>query len=545
MLDVKLVFDPPESIFAPALATWVFQPQAPTPSAPEDALANTIEDLDRWADESPAVPSVEPRLEYALAAFDAKVGGQLSTLAASGELTGKPGETVLLHHPHDFKALRLLLLGTGKPNKFTLDSIRSLAGLAARFLKARGITEFAFFVRSLPRGVSAADAAQAAVEGVLLANFEPATYQTEKKNDKSITTLQLAGLPADPAVRGELEAGVRHGLVMGESQNFARELVNEPSNRLTPQMFADRAAQMAREAGLKVDVLDETKMRELKMGALLSVAQGSDEPPRLLVLTYEPKGWKSGPILGYVGKGITFDSGGISIKPGEGMEKMKYDMAGAAAMVGALRAIALLKPARRSLGEGGPKNKVIAVMPLTENLPSGKAQKPGDVQIAMTGKSIEVINTDAEGRLVLADAVAYARQLGATHLIDAATLTGAIHVALGGVYAGAFTNNQKFLDAFQASARAAGEKFWPMPLDDEYADNIKSDIADIRNTGKGRGGGAINGALFIQEFVGSTPWIHLDIAGTAWLEEAKPGLAKGPTGIPVRTLVHFAEHFAG
>jgi leucyl aminopeptidase len=543
MLDVKLVFEPPEGISTAALATWVFQPQALTPAAPEDQLASTIEDLDRWADESPAVPPVEPRLEYALAAFDAKVGGHLSTLAAAGELTGKPGEAVLLHHPPGFAAQRLLLLGAGKPQKFTLDSIRQLAGAAARFLKARGITEFAFFFRSLPRRVSATEAVQAAVEGVLLANFEPATYQTEKKNNKTIATLHLAGLPEDPAGRDALRAGVERGLVIGEAQNFTRELVNEPSNRLTPRLFAERVAAMAREAGLQADILDESKMRELKMGALLSVAQGSEEPPRLLVLTYEPAGWKSGPaggeaakaepVLGYVGKGITFDSGGISIKPGEGMEKMKYDMAGAAAMAGAMHAIARLKP----------KNKVIAVMPLSENLPSGKAQKPGDIQIAMTGKSIEVINTDAEGRLVLADAVAFARQLGATHLIDAATLTGAIHIALGGVYAGAFTNNQKFFDTFQASARAAGEKFWPMPLDEEYADNIKSDIADIRNTGKGRGGGAINGALFIQEFVGATPWIHLDIAGTAWLEEPKPGLAKGPTGIGVRTLAHFAEHF--
>ncbi len=534
MLDVKLVFDPPEGLTTAALVTWVFQTQAPAPPAPEDALANTIEDLDRWADESPSVPPVEPRLEYALAAFDATVGGQLSTLAAAGELTGKAGEAVLLHHPPGFKALRLLMLGAGKPQKFTLDSIRSLAGSAARFLKARGLTEFAFFIRSLPRSTSSAEAVQAAVEGLLLANFEPATYQTEKKNNKTIATLRLAGLPAEQ--KTALEAGVERGRVIGESQNFTRELVNEPSNRLTPRMFADRVAAMARESGLRIDILDEKGMRELKMGALLSVAQGSEEPPRLVVLTYEPKGWTKGsPVLGYVGKGITFDSGGISIKPGEGMEKMKYDMAGAAAMAGAMRAIARLKP----------KNKVIAVMPLSENLPSGKAQKPGDIQIAMTGKSIEVINTDAEGRLVLADAVAYARQLGATHLIDAATLTGAIHVALGGVYAGAFTNNQKFFDAFQASARAAGEKFWPMPLDEEYADNIKSDIADIRNTGKGRGGGAINGALFIQEFVGSAPWIHLDIAGTAWLEEPKPGLAKGPTGLPVRTLVHFAENFSG
>jgi len=253
-----------------------------------------------------------------------------------------------------------------------------------------------------------------------------------------------------------------------------------------------------------------------------------------VVLTYTPPGWRADqPVLGLVGKGITFDSGGISIKPGEGMEKMKYDMAGGATVLGALRAIAALKPAV----------KVLAVIPLTENLPSGRAQKPGDVQIAMSGKSIEVVNTDAEGRLVLCDALHYARQLGATHLIDAATLTGAIVVALGNVHAGAFTNNQKFLDSFLASARAAGEKFWPMPLDDDYRDNIKSEIADIRNTGKGRGGGAINGALFLKEFVGDVPWVHLDIAGTAWLEESQPGLAKGPTGIGVRTLVHFAEHF--
>ncbi|MGH9863109.1 MAG: leucyl aminopeptidase, partial [Candidatus Acidiferrales bacterium] len=253
-------------------------------------------------------------------------------------------------------------------------------------------------------------------------------------------------------------------------------------------------------------------------------------------LTYTPREWKAGkPTLGFVGKGVTFDSGGISIKPGEGMEKMKYDMAGGATMVAAMRALAALKPA----------TKVIAVVPLTENLPSGRAQKPGDVQIAMSGKSIEVINTDAEGRLVLADALYYARQLGATHLIDAATLTGAIVVALGNINAGAFTNDEKFLEAFLASARAVGEKFWPMPLDDDYHDNIKSTVADIQNVGKGRGGGAINGAMFLKEFVGETPWIHLDIAGTAWLEEGKPSMAKGPTGIGVRTLVHLAENWSG
>ena len=532
MLKVSLTFEPAEAVATPALATWAFEPWAV--GRGEGRLEGVLEDLDRWADESPAVPPAVPRLEYALAAFDQRTEGQLQELAVAGELTGKSGEAVLLHHPNGFQAQRLLLVGAGRSGKFSLADIRSLAGLAARFLKSRGLTEFAFFLRSLPTGVSTAEATQAAVEGVHLANFEPATYQTSKNNKKSIAALTLAGLPAEE--KSALEAGMRRGQIIGEAQNFARELANEPSNRLTPRLFAERVAAVGREVGLAVDVLDENRLRELKMGALLSVAQGSEEPPRLVALTYTPPNWKQGaPVLGLVGKGITFDSGGISIKPGEGMEKMKYDMAGGATMAAAMKALAQLQPAV----------KVLAVIPLTENLPSGRAQKPGDVQIAMSGKSIEVINTDAEGRLVLADAVYYARELGATHLIDAATLTGAIHIALGHLYAGAFTNNQEFLERFLASARAAGEKFWPMPLDEEYADNIKSEIADIRNTGKGRGGGAINGALFIQEFVGETPWIHLDIAGTAWLEEARPGLAKGPSGVGVRSLVHFAERFGG
>jgi leucyl aminopeptidase len=532
VLDVKLDFNPPEALETPALATWTFERRPDRPSSPP--LRPVLEDLDRWADESPAVPPAQPRVEYALAAFDQRVHGQLNELVEAGELTGKAGEAVLLHHPNGFAARRMLLLGAGKREKFAGADLRALAGVAARFLKARGVTDFGFFLRSLPAGVPAAEAVQAVVEGVELANFDPAVYQTGKNNKKSIAALTVSGLPA--AERASLEAGVRRGQVIAEAQNLARALANEPANRLTPRLFAERAAEIAREAGLQADVLDENRLRELKMGAFLSVAQGSEEPPRMVVLTYAPANWKAGaPVLGLVGKGITFDSGGISIKPGEGMEKMKYDMAGGATMLGVMQALARLKPAA----------KVLAVIPLTENLPSGRAQKPGDVQIAMSGKSIEVINTDAEGRLVLADAVYYARQLGATHLVDAATLTGAIHVALGGVYAGAFTNNQAFFDRFLASARATGEKFWPMPLDDDYADNIKSEIADIRNTGKGRGGGAINGALFIQEFVGDAPWIHLDIAGTAWLEEARPGLAKGPSGIGLRTLVHFAERFAG
>jgi leucyl aminopeptidase len=372
----------------------------------------------------------------------------------------------------------------------------------------------------------------AAVEGVLLANFETSAYQTEKDDAKPIASVRLAGVSAEEETR--LKQGIERGQTIAAAQNFARELVNEPANRLTPRVFSERVAAMAGEAGLEVDILDEKRLQELKMGAFLSVARGSEEPPRMVVLSCTPDDWKAEhAVLGLVGKGVTFDSGGISIKPGQGMEKMKYDMAGAATMVAAMQALAALKP----------RVKVVAIVPLTENLPSGRAQKPGDVQIAMSGKSIEVVNTDAEGRLVLADALHYARQLGATHLVDAATLTGAVIVALGHVNVGAFTNDQRFLDALLESSRAVGEKFWPLPLDDDYRDNITSSVADIQNVGKGRGGGAINGAMFLKEFVGDTPWIHLDIAGTAWLEEGKLWMSKGPTGVGVRTLVHLAEHF--
>ena len=288
---------------------------------------------------------------------------------------------------------------------------------------------------------------------------------------------------------------------------------------------------MAREVGLGIEILDEKKMAELKMGALLSVAQGSVEPPRLIVITYTPPAQREGaPVLGLIGKAITFDTGGISIKPSGGMEKMKYDMGGGATMVGVMRALALLKPSI----------KVIAVIPSSENMPSGTAQKPGDVQFAMSGKSIEVINTDAEGRLVLADGISYARKLGCTHLIDAATLTGAIEVALANVNVGAFGQPNEFLERLLESSRAVGEKMWPMPLDDEYGEMIKSTIADIRNTGSGKGGGAITAAMFLKEFAEDMPWIHLDIAATTWNDDGKPWSAKGPTGIAIRSLIDLA-----
>jgi leucyl aminopeptidase len=290
---------------------------------------------------------------------------------------------------------------------------------------------------------------------------------------------------------------------------------------------------MCQEVGLKCEVYGADKIKELKMGAFWSVAQGSDEPPALIVMTYEPAGAPAKPVLGLVGKGITFDTGGISIKPADGMEKMKYDMAGGAAMIGAMRGIALLKP----------KVKVIGIVCATENMPSGKAQKPGDVQIAMSGKSIEIINTDAEGRLVLADGLFYARQLGCTHLIDAATLTGACVVALGFVNAGIFTNDDAMYERFQKALARAGEKMWRLPIDDEYKEMIRSGIADIVNSG-GRWGGAVTAAMFLKEFAEDTPWMHLDIAGTAWLEENKSWMAKGPSGTAVRALIEFTKDMA-
>ncbi|HUK54659.1 MAG TPA: leucyl aminopeptidase [Candidatus Binatia bacterium] len=480
--------------------------------------------------ETPALVSYvfekDDRIQGALVELDNAAGGRLKRLAETGELTGKLLEMTFVHELPGVAASRVLLVGAGKPDKFDGAVLRRVAAAALRWLRAKSVTRMTFLLRE---GERTAAGSQAAIEGLLLGAFDSDFYKTEKKNGKVMEAVALA--PGEGGAAAEIEQGMARGRILAEAQNFTRTLVNEPSNRLTPRILADRAVEMARQAGLSIDVLDETRIAELKMGALLSVAQGSAEPPRVIVVTYTPAQLKPGaPVLGLVGKAVTFDTGGISIKPSDGMEKMKYDMAGGAAMLGAMKALAALKPAI----------KVIAVIPATENMPGGKAQKPGDVQFAMSGKSIEVINTDAEGRLILADGITYAKRLGCTHLVNAATLTGAIVVALSNINAGVFTNNPEWQEKVLASARRAGEKMWPMPLDDDYRDLIKSTIADIQNVGSGRGGGASVGAAFIREFTDDTPWVHLDIAGTAWLDEQKPWAAKGPTGIAVRTLADLA-----
>jgi leucyl aminopeptidase len=464
-----------------------------------------------------------------LAELDKATGGLLGRLNKSGEITGKTLEMTLLHAPAGLKAARLLLVGAGKRDKFDAVTLRKIAGAALRYLKTRSVHNFVFAVRE---GHTTEEAAQAIAEAAITADFETDKYKTEKKNNKSIDSFSIAGYGESEKAAGE--KGIARGRIIAEAQNFTRDLVNEPSNKLTPRVLAEKAEAMAKAAGLAVEILDEKKIAELKMGALLSVAQGSVEPPRMIVITYTPANPKPGArVIGLVGKAVTFDTGGISIKPADGMEKMKYDMAGGATMIGVMKAVAALKP----------NVKVIGVVPATENMPGGKAQKPGDIQTAMSGKTIEVLNTDAEGRLILADGVHYAKQLGATHLVDAATLTGAIVVALANVNVGVFGSDQAWTDKLLASAKAAGEKMWQLPMDDEYREFIKGSFADIQNIGSGKGGGSITGAWFIREFAGDTPWIHLDIAGTAWNDDAKAWLAKGPTGVSLRTLVHLVMSF--
>lgn len=458
--------------------------------------------------------------EGALAEINKRSNGVITSLIETGEFTGKSGESAYVHNPGDMKARRLLLVGAGKREEFTTDSVRKLAGTAARALRGKKARSFAFLRRSQ---LSIGEGAQAATEGALISLFDPDKYHTSDKTESRLEAMILAAPDTD---LDEVKRAIERGRIIAEATNFAREVINEPANVMTPAELARRAEEVAKDYGLELDVLDEARMKDLGMGSLMGVAQGSAEPAKLIVLTYSPKA-QSSETIAIVGKGVTFDTGGISIKPSDGMEKMKYDMAGGATTIGAMRAIAQLKPSVN----------VIGIVPAVENMPGGRAQRPGDVVRAMTGKTIEVINTDAEGRLILADAVAYARKLGATKIVDLATLTGAVSVALGDVYVAVLGTDQAWIDQVLAAGKKAGEKIWQLPLDKEYREQIKSEIADIKNVG-GRKAGTITGAYFIREFVEDTPWAHLDIASTAWNENGKPHLAVGPTGVCLRTLVN-------
>ena len=470
--------------------------------------------LDQVATEALVVPIVEGGKESRFGA---------EALIATGEVTGKLLELTLVHNPPGVAAKRVVLAGVGKAEKYDPAVLRRIVSAAVRMLKGKSVKRIAI---ALDADHAGAEFAAAAVEGALLGNFDPDRHQTGDKKSLEAVAVVTAG---------PVEDAVNRGRILGEAQNFTRELANEPSNRMTPSALAGAARTMSAEYGLNCEVLDRDQMKKLGMNALLGVAQGSAEPPALIVIRYLPaRPVASGTHLGLVGKGVTFDTGGISIKPADGMEKMKYDMAGGAAMIGAMRALAQLKPAI----------PVTAFIPAVENMPGSRAQRPGDIVAAMSGKTIEVLNTDAEGRLILADALVYARREGCTHLVDAATLTGAIVVALGHLNVGLFTNNDALRDRVLAASKAEGERMWHMPLDVDYKDYLKSAFADLANIG-GRWGGAITAAMFLKEFAEDTPWVHLDIAGTAWLDDEKPYMAKGPTGTPVRTMVRLAMDWSG
>jgi len=451
---------------------------------------------------------------------EAPAADQVKELYDSGEFSGKGLEIAILHRPAGLKAKRLVLAGGGKRDRFDAAELRKLTGAVVRSLKSKGIHSITL---ALDEPWRSDDFVASAVEGAVLADVENDRYKTDpKKNEKQVALF---------SVLGGSQAAVDRGRILAEAQNFSRDLANEPANVLTPTLLAERAKQMAAEFDLECEVLDQDRMRQLGMGALLGVAQGSAEPPALIVIRYKPaKAPESKDHLGLIGKGVTFDTGGISIKPSDGMEKMRYDMAGGAAVLGAMRAIAQIKPSI----------PVTALVPAVENMPGSKAQRPGDIVKSLSGKTVEVLNTDAEGRLILIDALTYAQRMGCTHLVDAATLTGAIVVALGSVNIGAFTNNEAFLEKLLTAAKAEGEKTWQMPMDEEYKELLKSSFADLHNIG-GRAGGSITAAWFIRDFVNETPWIHLDIAGTAWLDDSKPYMAKGATGVGLRTFVRLAE----
>ncbi|TEU16346.1 MAG: leucyl aminopeptidase [Dehalococcoidia bacterium] len=461
----------------------------------------------------------------ATAAVDKALDGAIGSLISRGEIKGKFGEVSIVHTLGKLPARKVAIAGLGKRQDFNVDKIRGVAGEFCRALRKVNCRKIATILHGAGIGGMELEAsAEAITEGAVLGLYGFAKYKKPEYED--IEEILIAVKEEEKAPILELAIG--KGKLVADVTNLARDMGNEPANYMTPSRMAEAAKELASKYDLEIKVLDREDMEEMGMGALLGVAKGSDQPAKLIILSY--KGDEhSEKALGFLGKGITFDSGGISIKPSEGMWEMKDDMAGAAAVITALWAIAKLKP----------KINVTAIVPATENLPSGTALKPGDVLKAMNGKTIEVISTDAEGRLILADALSYAQKLGLSPLIDLATLTGACRVALGMLYSGLFGNDRDWIDKVLGAAERTGEKMWHMPMPEEYKEQIKSEIADVKNTGN-RYGGAITAALFLAEFVDNTPWVHIDIAGPRLSTKESGYIVKGATGFGVRTLIELA-----
>ncbi len=463
----------------------------------------------------------------AAAVIDKALGNAISDLIKTGELKGKPNEIQVIHTLGKLPARLVLVAGLGKKEEFDTDKLRNTTGEAMRVLRQHSCRSAATILHdSGDGGINTIEAAEAVVEGCLLGLYQFKKHLTKKDEQKEINELTI--LEKDASKLNLVRKGVDQGVIVADAVILARNMVNEPANYMTPSHMAQIARETADKNSLDIIIMDRGQMEKEKMGALLGVAQGTSQPPRFIVLKYSGD-TSTKDSIGFIGKGLTFDSGGISLKPGDFMSDMKGDMAGGAVVIAAIGAIAALKL----------KINVTAIVPATENLPGGRALKPGDVLKASSGKTIEVVNTDAEGRLILADALAYAVKKGISPLIDLATLTGACHVALGDLYAGVFANNQKVADNVMKAGKRAGELLWQLPLPEEYKELNKSDIADIKNSG-GRYGGAITAALFLQEFVGKTPWVHLDIAAPFMSDKTKGILVKGATGFGVRTLIGLA-----
>lgn len=463
----------------------------------------------------------------ATGAVDQALEGAISRLIAAGEIKGKSGEVTLIHTLGKLEPERVIIVGLGKKEKFSIDSLREVMASACRFSRKIGAKRVATIVHGAGAGGFAPEkCVQALTEGSILGLYTFRKHVTKEPEHGEIDELLI--MERDESRLAAFESAVNTGRILAEATNLARDMVNEPANHMTPSDLAEVAREVSADGGLDFSVLDRDEMERLGMGALLGVAQGSRQPPKFMVMSYRGGDPASSP-LGLIGKGLTFDSGGISIKPSEHMDEMKGDMAGGAAVIAAMKAIAELKP----------KINVTGLVPATENLPGGAALKPGDVLKAMSGTTIEVVNTDAEGRLALADALAYANKEGLSPLVDVATLTGSCRVALGDICTGAFSNDDDLVAKVVKAGEEAGEKIWRLPMYEEYKEKNKSDVADIKNTG-GRYGGAITAAQFLAEFAKDTPWVHLDIAGPFLSDKERGYLAKGGTGVGVRTLVNLA-----
>lgn len=468
----------------------------------------------------------------ATGAVDRALNGALRQLIAEGEIKGKASEMTLVHTFGRIPAKRVIVAGLGKAERFDLDRVRSVTAESLKFARQKGFKTVATIVHGAGiGGLDLRDAAQALAEGALLGLYRFRRHKTGEQDANELQELRIVEFHAERVQ--SIEEGVRVGRILAESTNFARDLINEPPNLMTPVAMADAAARMAQEVGLECEVLDRVQMAELGMGALLGVAAGSHNEPRLIVLRYKGDG-AGKPKLALLGKGITFDTGGINLKSSEGMRTMKGDMAGGAAVLGAMRAIALLRPAL----------EVTGIVPAVENMPGGGAQRPEDVVRTMSGKTVEITNTDAEGRLVLADAMAYAKAQGHNMLIDVATLTGAARTALGPKFAAGFARQRELLDQVIAAGEREGEPIWPMPLTEEYTELMRSEVADLKNAASDPAGGAITAAAFLAEFAGDTPWVHLDIAPVSFADRETAYHPRGARGVMVRTLATFAMRLA-